>query len=89
MAVEPFFVDVLVGQVHPAADAHPAIHHADLPVVPVVEAGVDLPDAGELEELTRRHPGLGVQVAYLWRISGFGPFPGGCFFVAKNRVAVV
>ncbi len=33
-----------------------------------------LPDAGELEELTRRHPGLGVQAAYLWRISGFGPF---------------
>lgn len=32
-----------------------------------------LPDPGQLRELAKEDPSLGVQAAYLWRISGFGP----------------
>ena len=32
-----------------------------------------LPDPGALEELSRKRPALGVQAAYLYNISGFGP----------------
>ncbi len=35
-----------------------------------------LRDAGALERLEEESPGLGVQAAYLWRISGFGPMSG-------------
>lgn len=35
-----------------------------------------LRDAGALERLEEENPGLGVQAAYLWRISGFGPISG-------------
>lgn len=35
-----------------------------------------LPDRGELADLSAREPDLGVQAAYLFRVSGFGPMGG-------------